>query len=223
MSVPQSYSSLLALPLFQGMSHSDLEKVIAHTRLAFHKFSPGKTIITEGQLCNELFFFISGEIEVSTKADDHSYYMTEFLTGPEILDLERLFGLNQHHLRTFKANQVCSCMSIEKEAVLDLLNAFEIFRINFLNILSTQVQKQGHQPWQKVPQDLRQFIIRFVMSHCLRPAGRKILHIKMAQLARELNDSRIDISHQLNRMCDEGVLHLYRGRIEIPALELLLQ
>ena len=44
----------------------------------------------------------------------------------------------------------------------------------------------------------------------------------MNQLAAELNDSRLDISHTLNDMQADGLLTLHRGRIEIPMLEKLL-
>ena len=44
----------------------------------------------------------------------------------------------------------------------------------------------------------------------------------MKQLADELNDSRLDISHALNAMQADGLLTLHRGRIEIPMLERLL-
>ena len=44
----------------------------------------------------------------------------------------------------------------------------------------------------------------------------------MQQIADELNDSRLDISHALNDMQHDELLSLHRGRIEIPLLERLL-
>ena len=44
----------------------------------------------------------------------------------------------------------------------------------------------------------------------------------MQQLADQLNDSRLDVSQALNQLQKEGLLSLYRGRIEIPMLERLL-
>ena len=64
------------------------------------------------------------------------------------------------------------------------------------------------------------FIIFF--SRCIYPAGAKTFYILMKQLANELNDSRLDISNALNEMEEDGLLNLYRGRIEIPMLERLL-
>lgn len=44
----------------------------------------------------------------------------------------------------------------------------------------------------------------------------------MERLAAEVNDSRLDISRALNKMQNEGLLQLSRGRITIPALEKLI-
>lgn len=44
----------------------------------------------------------------------------------------------------------------------------------------------------------------------------------MRQLADLLNDSRLDISIALNKMQEDGLLTLHRGRIEIPMIERLL-
>ena len=45
----------------------------------------------------------------------------------------------------------------------------------------------------------------------------------MTRLAEEVNDSRLNVSIQLNAMEDEGLITLQRGIITIPALEKLLQ
>jgi DNA-binding GntR family transcriptional regulator len=44
----------------------------------------------------------------------------------------------------------------------------------------------------------------------------------MTQLAAEVGDSRLDVSHALNRLQDNGLLSLHRGRIEVPQMERLL-
>ena len=44
----------------------------------------------------------------------------------------------------------------------------------------------------------------------------------MNQLAHELNDSRLNVSVALNRLQEQNLLELYRGRIVIPAMERLI-
>ena len=72
----QLYSQLLILPLFQGLGKADLESVVAHTKLGFHKYDAGEIIVSENDICNRLFFLLKGQIEVTTVAAGHSYQIT---------------------------------------------------------------------------------------------------------------------------------------------------
>ena len=45
------YDKLLQFSLFQGMSHSELMEVVAHTRIGFHKYPAEKTLWTAGSRC----------------------------------------------------------------------------------------------------------------------------------------------------------------------------
>lgn len=56
----------------------------------------------------------------------------------------------------------------------------------------------------------------------MKPAGTKTVHIKMDRLAEELNENRLNISRELNKMQDEGLLQLKRAIIHIPSLERLI-
>ena len=76
--------------------------------------------------------------------------------------------------------------------------------------------------WRSAPKSLRERLVRYFFSRCLYPAGPKTFHVLMKQIADDLNDSRLDISHALNDMQRDQQLTLHRGRIEIPLLERLL-
>ena len=57
----------------------------------------------------------------------------------------------------------------------------------------------------------------------LHKTGRKedTIH-KMEQLGREINESRLNISRELNAMNDEGIITLRRSEICFPQLERLI-
>lgn len=216
------FDILLSLPLFLGMSHSDLHEAAGKTRLDFLKVSEGETIVKDGERCLSLFFLLTGEIKVITDADDHGYNIEEDISAPEIFQPERIFGLNQRFTHTYIAKTDCSIMRLEKQEVLKLSELFEIFRINLLNLFSAQTQKISRRALRVPPKNIEELIIRFFEARCVRPGGEKIFHIKMTRMAKELNDSRLDISKALNNLEAEGLLHLQRERIFIPALEKLL-
>lgn len=216
------YDRLLMLPLFLGMSRNDLQQVAGQTRFDFKKFTTGDIIVKEGDACKCLYFLMSGELCVTSEADNHDFRVEEALTAPEIFQPECIFGLSQRFTHSYMAKKDCSMMCIDKKEVMKLSEQFEIFRINLLNLVSTLSQKQNRKIWKVPPKTLEERIVRFFEAHCVRPAGEKMLYIKMNRIAEELNDSRLDISRALNSMQDKQLLHLYRGRIHIPALEKLI-
>ena len=144
-------------------------------------------------------------------AAGHSYQITETIMAPELLQLERLFGLTQHFSKTFKAVTTCSILTVEKSEVIRLSDEFLIFRINLFNILSTCTQKYERMLLRQHAKSLESRIIRFFADRCIRPAGQKIIKIKMTQLALELNDSRRNVSKALNYLETEGIVSLKRN------------
>lgn len=217
------YRNILSLPLFQGLGHEDLEDVVAHTKFAFTKHAGKTTIVREGDPCNQLIFILNGTVETETASDDHGYYIVESMAAPEIIEPERIFGLRQRYSKTFRTKTNCNLMAIDKSEIMNLSDKYPIFRINMLNIFSTKVQKASQEQWRSAPTTLRQHITRFFERHCERPAGEKTFYIKMNRLAEELNDSRRDISDELNNMEKDGLLILKRGRIIIPQIEQVIR
>lgn len=216
------YDRLLQFTLFQGMSHADLMQVAGHTKFNFSKLAAGKKLVKEGDDCHHLVFVTNGTLRAETVSDDHSCRVTESISAPYILQPERLFGIIQRYSSSFTAETPCSLISIDKQEVLLLLETQLVFRLNMLNLLAAESQRLRHHAWRTAPRTLPERITRFFFSRCLYPAGPKTFHILMQQMAKELNDSRLDISVALNKMQAEGLLTLHRGRIEIPMLERLL-
>ena len=66
-------------------------------------------------------------------------------------------------------------------------------------------------------------IIRFIANQAERPTGEKILKIKMEDLARICNETRMNISKVLNSLQNSGLVELHRGEIVVPQLELLTE
>lgn len=218
----QIYDQLLQFPLFQGMSRDDLDQVAGHTRFGFLKCDSGQTVVSDGDRCLQLYLLLSGTLQCRTTADDYSYTVTEVLQPPFMLQPEAIVGYYQRYTHTFIADSECSFITIDKDELVQLSQQFLVFRLNLLNIFATMAQKQQRQPWRHSPQTLIERIARWLSRHCVYPAGAKVFHILMTQLAVEVGDSRLDVSRALNQMQHDGLLHLHRGRIEVPHMEHLL-
>ena len=222
MAALQLYDQLLQFPLFQGMSRDDLAQVAGHTKFDFQKHAAQRAIVSDGEPCTHLYFLLSGTLTVETISDDHSYRLVEQLSAPYMIQPEAIFGYHQRYTHTFYAKSPVSLLRLDRQEVVRLLEQFLVFRINLLNLFATTSQRLLRQTWRHHPQSLDERIIRFMARHCIHPAGPKTFYILMAQLAGEVNDSRLDVSRALNRMQAAGLLTLHRGRIEIPQMERLL-
>lgn len=223
MPTTKRYDNLLSLPLFLGMSRDDLQKAAGHTRLDFRKTEAETVIAAKGDPCTHLYFLLDGNVKVSTSPDDGGYCMEETLTPPDAFQPECLFGLHQYFTHTYTTVTPCSLLCITKQEALQLSTDFIIFRLNLLNLVTTQSQRYYRRTLQTPPTTLDVRIARFLMSLCMRPDGEKTLHIKMRRLAAEVNDSRLNVSCALHRMEAQGLVRLLRARIVIPAIENLLR
>lgn len=222
MAALQIYDQLLKFALFQGLSRDNLAQVAGQTKFGFLKVSAGQVVVSEDDACTQLYFLLSGLLRADTRSDDHSYSVVEQLQAPFILQPEAIFGYNQRYTHTFRGQADCSFITISKDEVMRLSEEFLVFRLNLLNLYATQSQKLLRQPWRHRPDTLADRIVRFLSQHCVYPAGPKTFYILMTQLAAELGDSRLDVSRALNQLQRDGLLHLHRGRIEVPHMEHLL-
>lgn len=215
------YERLLELPLFQGMSRNDLGEAVSLIKFRQIDFSKNKTVITEGDVCDRLFFLLKGSVLITGYSDDKGYSVTEQLTAPDIIQPEHLFGLTQRHSITMETVTECSFICINKPDVVVLSTKYEIFRLNFLNMICTRLQRLTRVTWQIKPQSIRRKILKFISSKCIKPAGEKIVAIKMERLAAEIGESRLNVSKELNDMDTEGLISSRRGKIYVKALEKL--
>lgn len=218
----QFYDQLLQFPLFQGLSHNELLQMAGQTKFGFQKLAEGKNVIREDEPCHHLLFLTKGQLTITHHSDDHAYSVVEQVHAPWLLQPEVLFGTLTRYTLTAQAATAVHLMTLSKDEVLRLMSDFLIIHLNMLNMLSAQVQRRSHLPWRRAPQDLHERIIRFLLDHCLYPAGPKEFRILMQRLADEVGDSRLDVSRELNKMQAAGLIALHRGRIEIPSIERLL-
>ena len=199
----------------------ELQQMAGNTKFGFLKLDAGKKVVSEGDVCDSLFFLINGRLTLTTRSDDGGYAVTEQLSAPWLLQPEALFGLSPRYSCTVVTASQGHFITLSKDEVLRLLDDFLIVRLNLLNIMATLSQRRARQAWHRTPQPLRDRITRFITDHCVYPAGQKEITILMERLALEMNDSRLDVSRALNAMQSDGLLRLHRGRIEVPSLERL--
>lgn len=211
----------MSLPLFIGLTRAEIQEIISQTQFTTRRLAVGEPLAVSGETCNSIVFLVSGTMEIVSEAADHSYRMHESIRAPWVIEPDKLFGLRQHYNSTYLAKSKCESMTITKGEVTEMMQRYFVVQLNFLNIVCRSTQLTEGAVWQQKPKDTRGRIVQFIRQHSRYPAGEKTLHIKMRQLAHELNCSRLEVSKALNAMSDERQIVLQRGMITIPTPELL--
>ena len=215
------YESLLSLPYFQGMSKDDITAILDNVVFEFIKYNDGDTICHRGDNCTNFFILIQGKLHAVAEASDKSYRVSEEISAPYAIEPYSMFGYNTCYNREYIAKGACTVLTFEKKFIFSELVKHNIFTINFLNLISHQVEKQREIIWRQAPKSISGRIAKFISLRCEQQQGRKILSIKMECLASILCETRLNISKSLNEMQSLGLLELHRKEIIIPSLKKL--
>jgi CRP-like cAMP-binding protein len=130
--------------------------------------------------------------------------------------------MHTEYTATYEAHTAVDVICIDKSYVVDELNNYEIFRFNFLNIISNRAQVAYAKLWNCRVGDIREKIVNFVALRVKRNEGEKRLRIKMEDLAMLIDESRLNVSKELNAMQQEGLVRLGRKEVLIPDLQKLI-
>lgn len=216
------FDTLLQLPLFQGLCHEDFTSILDKVKLHFIKHKAGETIIESDTPCTQLCFLLKGEVSIVTNSKENIYTVIEQMEAPYLIEPHSLFGMNTNYNSSYIAYTEVHTVSISKAFVLSDLFKYEIFRLNYMNIVSNRAQNLYSHLWEEPIQDLKSKIIRFFLLHCEKTQGEKIFKVKMDDLARYLDDTRLNTSKALNELQDSGLLELRRKEILIPDAQKLI-
>ncbi len=217
------FDTLLQLPLFQGLCHEDFTSILDKVKLHFIKHKVGETIIESGSPCKQLCFLLKGEVSIVTNSKENIYTVIEQMEAPYLLEPQSLFGMNTHYTSTYVAHTEAHTVSISKAFVLSDLFKYDIFRLNYMNIVSNRAQNLYTRLWDRAPKDIEDKIICFILAHIERMTGEKLFKVKMDDLARILDDTRLNVSKALNGLQELNLLELHRKEIRIPDLALLTE
>lgn len=217
------FDRLVELPLFQGIGRKEFMNIVGRNRLSFSKCKNGASLVCEDELCASLVFVLNGNFAMERVSDDRTYRLVEWQSAPAVLQPENLFGLRTRYTATVRAVGDVHLLEIDKRSVAEILSNFEVFRINFFNLVSTQAQQNRRRLWKTRAATPETRFAQFVVDRSTRPAGHKTVHIGMVRLAEELGETRLTVSRMLRRLEERKLLQVGRQRIDIPLLERLVQ
>ena len=213
------YDTLLGLPLFQGMTKADFDSLLMKVKLDFARYEDGDTVISSQENCTRFAFLISGTIESSCTGENEDFEFRETICAPCLIEPYSMFGRDNRYRRSYRTVGKANFLFIDKQYVYTEIGKYNICRMNLLNILSGSIQKLDRNIWDISEMALRERIIWFIRMLADHHKGEKRLLIKMNDMARIMDATRINVSKELNALEDEGLVELSRGGIHIPLLE----
>jgi len=216
------FDTLLGLPLFQGLGHTDLTRILESTRLEFETVGEGHVLFRQDDLCTGLIFVLQGDVTALTRSADRTWSVEETLPTPTVAGMEVLYGYGRNHRFTLTARGETRLLRMDKRTVGALTAYFDVFRLNILNRLTTNIVRRDQLLWLPAEDGLEGRIRMFLRSHVQHPAGAKRFNISQQTLGDYLGEDKRFVARALGRMQEAGVLQLGRRSIEVPSFEKLL-
>lgn len=201
------YGRIVQLPLFTGISGTDLLELQDRFPFSIEPIDAGTKLLVAGERTKGLLWIVSGTVRRNLP------WMEESLKGPLLIEPERLFGLDNTTEADWKAETALEILYISKENVVRHLLRNAIVRLNFMTLLSSALQRKSAPL--EVPRTVEEKLRSFVRSARLKPDSQVTLHMKMTALAERLDVSRLVLSRTLNRLALEGKIELKRETIII--------
>lgn len=215
------YDMLLQLPLFQGLSKGELSELVEKVKFHFQKAADGASVFRQGELCTQLAFVLSGELVASTEAPCGTFIFEEVLGQGAIIEPQSLFGRRPSYKATYRARGEVAVLTIDKQYLYGVLDAYEVFRMNFFNQLSSRADHFYERIWSIGEQRLEGRVAHFIRSLCTTMQGPKTMRIKMTDLALLMDDTRLNVSAVLNKWQTEGLVSMHRGLFVVHDIALL--
>ena len=217
------YDKLLQLPLFKGMSKFDFTDILEKVKIHFNKYEPGSCLVRQDTPCNQLIFVLDGEVQIESNDKTHKYTLWENFKSPNVIEPYSLFGMRPYFTASYTAVTEVNTLNIDKSYILNELCRYEVFNLNYMNMLSNRSQVIYNKLWNSHIGKTRDKIINFLLLRCMTPYGAKKLSIRMEDLARLIDDTRINVSNVLNDLQNRGLIQLGRRTFSIPELREVVQ
>ena len=216
------YDNLLLLPLFQGLSKNDFTTILEKVRFHFLTYQEGETFIRQGETCQQLCFLLNGKAVAQTTVEKPDYTLSETIDAPTIIEPQSLYGMQPKYTATYQAQTLVKVLTIDKSYIFTELDKHEIFRLNFLNILSNRAQTANQKLWNAYVGSLNEKLVHFIALRSQNPSGgEKMLKITMEDWANLIDETRINLSRLLNELQNKGLIQLKRKEFLIPDFEKL--
>lgn len=217
------FDTLMALPLFQGVSRMKLSELIEKLPFQFSKHRDNSAIITAGEMCNDLCFLISGKVHIDTPCQNKRIHFHETVFAPNVIGPEYLFGKSTIYPFNVYAKGVCGILRIAKIDYVKMLQNDNVFLFNMLNMLSRNNQMSTNSIIKLTKGTIHERIAQMIAT-LTHPDGTDIkITFRQKDFSTMLGYQRTSLINALNNMKEEGLIDYSLNEITILDREKLIR
>ncbi len=211
------YIHATSLPLLQGFSADQILEMQERGALRLISMEPEEgDIVVEGQHCKTLIFLMEGSITCTTRGE--GWTLKEEIHAPAVIEEEAMWSLSQTYKHTYSPTCEGRLLIVDRQHVMHTLMHYDIFRINLLTRMSTCLERMNIHSRQPAPQGIAQKIVHFIQGISQTDTFPKNLQIKMTTLANIIDETRLNVSHTLRELQEQGMVKQSRGNILVHHL-----
>lgn len=210
-------STLLALPLFQGLTLEQLMRVLEKAVPEFIYLSD-EPILLRGDRHKRILLILKGRISRRHTDAQGVCTLHETLREGEMIEFTSLFGKSTLVGADYYAEGEVTLLAFDKQYLFTVFNRFDIIQMNLLNLCCARTQALQAKLTAKVGDTVAERFLHLVDTLSDNPYGEKVLAVSRAALADLLGVSRRPMSTEIVKWEQAGLIRLYYAQILIPDL-----
>ena len=225
-----NYAQLTSIPLFTGISGDDLAIIMDRVDLLEIDLAPGEVFVRDGDVSQGMAILREGRMMRCRTHGEGSftnargqlcplcYQVCETVSPGFILEPEVLFGLDQRHRNTWTAQTSCRLTLIGKNEIRQTLMYVPVWRINFVNLLCTSLQRSQDDVLPMPASDCREQVLRFLLRHFTSRGLSADMDITIEQMGHCLGLNRRTMTKVIGLLEQEGLVERTRQRLHIESI-----
>lgn len=209
------FEQLMRLPLFQGVSHEQLQGLVEKIPFHFLKFADGQPIIKVGDPCTHLRFVVSGSVTVVTPSQALRVVVNQRLDAPNVIGADYLFGRYTAYPFDVHACGTCGILQLLKADYVNILRSNNVFLFNALNYLSRNAQKATLPLLVQSQGLIGERLARLIVSLTSALSRNIVIDFRQKDLCLLLGARRTSLMRALSEMREQGLIDYNLSQIKV--------
>jgi len=175
-------------------------------------FKKDDVIVNEGDICNNIYYVIEGEVSIYTYSHQDNIYLIRQVREKQVFAQQLIFASNNHFLGSVIANKKTTIKIISKNTLLDHLANKEFLELYLNNISNNFLYLQNRL---KVlsQRSIKEKLLFYLEKKAKTLNSKKIYITSKKDLAQYLNIPRPSLSRELINLQKQGLITYERHYI----------